>query len=62
MRLGWREMIFDYDIKDNSRATRHVRDLVRTTEDPDVLLGKFYYVNRHGDWRGGWFFTLTKIK
>ena len=45
----------------NGRLTSRIRDFVRTTPDPDVLLGKFFFLWR-GKLRGGWFFKLTRAK
>jgi hypothetical protein len=50
-----------YDVMKNGRLTRRIRDYIRTTSDPNVMIGKFY-VKWRGKYRFKGFFTLTRIK
>lgn len=49
--------VLDYDVGENPFFFRTVVDRLRTTEDPDLLVGKLYV----GDWFGG-YFTLARLR
>lgn len=55
-RDGRLAMVLDYGVPCNSFLTNHITDVVRTTEDPTLLVGKLYC----GDWFGG-HFTLERL-
>ena len=62
-RLEKREgyLLINYAVPENGWLTKRIRDHIRTTDDPDVFIGKFHWV-----WRGReiflGYFTLTRIK
>jgi hypothetical protein len=54
-------LFIDYDQPENSSLTRgKIVDRVRTTTDPNVLLGEFYYA-LDGHSMGPFYFSLTRI-
>lgn len=62
VRPGWGRdgrpaTVLDYGGQGNTLFTRNLVDVVRTTDDPDLLIGKLY----SGDWFGG-YFTLARIR
>lgn len=53
-------MLIDYDEPANGRIISRIRDYVRKTSDPNLMVGKFYF--RIGKtWRFLAYFTLTRI-
>lgn len=48
-------LFIDYDQSENGFATRDIRDYVRTTNNPDLLLGEFWYGRSRSH------FTLTRL-
>jgi hypothetical protein len=56
-----RVLVFDYDQLENGLVTRdRMLDLVRTTDDPNVLLGEVRYA-LWGLVAGPYYFTLTRM-
>lgn len=53
-------LLINYDVKKNNCVTGRIRDYVRATMNPNVLIGRFHYM-----WRGRprflGYFTLTRI-
>jgi hypothetical protein len=54
-------LLINYAVPKNGRVTRNIRDEVRCTKNPDVLLGRFYYLLLGHKFFLG-YFTLTRIK
>lgn len=59
VRFGWfdleesksevdsREVLrINYDVPENGTFTRPISDQIRTTSDPNMMIGRFYYKNR----------------
>lgn len=68
MRWGWFKLDdrraaldVDYDQPENGKLTRNISDLVRTTDDPNVMLGQFYYETDSRAF-GPYYFSLTRIE
>lgn len=54
-------MLIDYDVPENGWLLRgNIVDYVRTTLDPDVLIGRFYY-RLWSDFRFGGFFHAVRL-
>lgn len=49
-------MIFDYEVPQNGRIMSKVRDYIRLTTEPGLLLGRFYYGKRFVS-----YFAMSKI-
>ena len=58
---GRRLLTIDYDVIANGRLLRRLRDKIKRTDDPDVMLGKFYMRMGRGDFRFLSYFAMTKV-
>jgi len=55
-------MVIDYDMEDNGRVLRgRIRDHLRTTLDPNMLIGRFYVRTRKA-FRFAGFFHLVRLQ
>lgn len=54
-------LFIDYDVPENNFLTSRIRDFVRTTSDPDVLIGRFNLsLKSRARFLG--YFTLTRSR
>ena len=53
--------LFGYDLPDNSVPLRKIRDEARTTSNPNILIGQFYYRLPVVGYWGPYYFSLTRL-